>query len=100
MTIASILEAARGLLIGEPARAIGYGAAVVIYFAAKALGSIPDQSLDEALLSAGVAIGTVASVVESIRRFVYSQPTVVAIAELAAATGYADVPAPPADGAR
>lgn len=74
-----LLDSARRLLTGEPARVIGYGAAVVIYLVAKALGSIPDQSFDVAILSATAGAAVVASVVETIRHYVFSPNTVEAI---------------------
>ncbi len=95
--LSEILEQARNLLQGEPLRAITYGGAVVVYIVAKALGSIPDQSLDQALLNAGAAVTIIVSFVESARRFVYSEPTVQAIATQAAVTGDDTIPAPPAD---
>jgi hypothetical protein len=58
------------LLQGEPLRAIAYGSAVVIYIAARALGSIPDVSFIEAVGQATAAALVIASVVESARRFV------------------------------
>jgi hypothetical protein len=77
--IKRVLDGARNLLTGEPARVIGYGAAVVIYLVAQAVGTIPDQTFDEAILSAGAALAVIASVVETIRRYVYSPNTVEAI---------------------
>lgn len=68
-----------GLLTGEPARIIGYGAAVIIWVVARLVGVIPDQSPDQALESAVAAIAIVASIVESIRHLVYSPATVASI---------------------
>lgn len=66
----NLLDEVRDLLSGEPARAIGYGGAAVIYIVAKAVGIIPDQTPEQALVAAGAAIAVVASFVESIRHFV------------------------------
>jgi hypothetical protein len=79
--INSILDKARGLLQGEPLRLIGYGAGIVIYLAAKALGNIPDLPLEQALIQATAAIAVLASVIETIRRFTYSPATVAAIVQ-------------------
>lgn len=57
-------------LKGEPARVIGYGSAVVIYFVANFIGAIPDVTFESALLSGAAAIAVVASVIESIRHYV------------------------------
>lgn len=70
MSISSILDKARDLLAGEPARAIGYGAAAVIYLVAMAFDAIPDVTPEVALGAAIAGIATVAGVIESIRRFV------------------------------
>lgn len=72
----AILDGFRDILRGEPARVIGYGAAVVIYLVAKAVGTIPDQTFEEAMVSTAAAITLVATVIETIRRFVYSPVTV------------------------
>jgi hypothetical protein len=81
MNISAILDKARAMLSGEPARAIGYGAAVVVYLVAKASGAIADVPLDQAVLQTTSAIAVVVSVIESIRRFVYSPASVTAIIE-------------------
>lgn len=73
----NLTDSVRNILRGEPARAIGYGAAAIIYIAAKASGRIPDQSPEEALTTAAAAITLLAGVVESIRHFVYSPFTVI-----------------------
>lgn len=75
-TVRAILDKARELLLSEPARAIGYGAAAVIYLVALAFDRIPDMTADQALIAATAAITTVAGVIEAIRRFVYSPATV------------------------
>lgn len=81
LNITGILDKARDLLRGEPARAIGYGAAAVIYLVALAFERIPDMSPEDALVSATAAITVVAGVIETIRRFVYSPNTVSEIVE-------------------
>jgi hypothetical protein len=97
----SILDSARTLLTGEPARFIGYGAAVVIVGViaiSNALGFTrfgENISLSDALIGATAAIATLGGIIETIRRFVYSQNTVEAIAAVAAETGDATVPPPP-----
>lgn len=70
MTPTDILDKARALLAGEPARAIGYGAGVIVYLVARASGSIDDIPLDDALVLTAGYVVTVAGVIESIRRFV------------------------------
>lgn len=97
LSVTAILDKARELLRGEVARAIGWGAAIVIYLVALALDRIPDMSLDQALVSATAAIVTVGGVIEAIRRYVYSSPTVETIAQASADTGVPVVPPPPAD---
>lgn len=83
----NIIDAAQALTVriedilnGEPARAIGYGGAAIIYLVAKASGRIPDVTPEEALAQAGAAAVVVASFVESIRHFVYSPNSVIEIA--------------------
>lgn len=83
MTVNSILDKARGLLLQrEPARAIGYGAALVIVgvvAVSNALGFSrfgENISLEGALVAAGTATTTVVSIVEFIRKLVYSPATV------------------------
>lgn len=73
----SAVDGVRNILRGEPARAIGYGGAAVIYIVAKASGRIPDVTPEEALAQAGAAILVIGGLVESIRRFVYSPFTVI-----------------------
>lgn len=96
LTPTDLLDKAATLLKGEAARAIGYGAAVVIYLVALAFDRIPDMPPEDALTAATAAIVTVTGVIESIRHFVYSQNTVEVIAENAAITGDATIPPPPA----
>jgi hypothetical protein len=96
MTPTDILDKADSILRGEPARIIGYGAAVVIYLVAKASGHIADQTPEQALVSGVAGVASLVSVIETIRHFVYSKPTVEVIAENAAETGDPSVPPPPA----
>jgi hypothetical protein len=75
MTPSDILNKAEALLQGEPARAIGYGAALVIVgvsLVSNALGytRIPAIDLPTAVTDATFAIATVVGVIESIRHFV------------------------------
>jgi hypothetical protein len=79
--LGAVLDKARDLLKGEPARAIGYGTAAVIYLVAMAFDRIPDMSPEEALTSATFAITSIVGVIESIRHFVYSPATVSEIVE-------------------
>lgn len=70
MTIQSILDSARNVLVGEPARAIGYGAGVIVYLVARASGAIDDIPLEDALVLTAGYVVTVGTVIESIRRLV------------------------------
>ena len=75
MTPSELLDRATALLQGEPARAIGYGSALVIVgvsLVSNALGytRIPAVDLPTAIGLATAAIVTVTGVIESIRRFV------------------------------
>ncbi len=79
MSAHELLDKAESILKGEPARIIGYGAAVVIYLVAKVSGSIEDQSPEQALVSGTAAIATIITIIESIRRLVYSPASVAAI---------------------
>ena len=65
-----VLDAAEGLLRGEPARAIGYGGAVVVYLVAKASGKITDLSFAEAVGQTTAATLILITVIETIRHFV------------------------------
>lgn len=94
--VTRILDTARDLLKGEPARAIGYGAAAAIYLVALAFDRVPDMTPEDALTAATAAIITITGVIETIRRFVYSVNTVEAIAVASAEAGTPVVPAPPA----
>jgi hypothetical protein len=93
--VSALLAEVDQLLVGEPARAIGYGSAVVIFLAiqvANAAGvtrfgaNIP---FEEAVGLAFAAIVTVTTVVESIRRFVYSPQTFIEQLADANADGFA-----------
>lgn len=77
--VSAILAKVSKLLETEPARAIGYGAAVVVYLAARVLserGYVQfNLSFEDSIIAAAAALTLVAGVVESIRRFVYSPMT-------------------------
>lgn len=78
--VSAILDKADQLLTTEPARLIGYGAAVVIFLAVQGLGYVkpgllPPLSFEAAIGDAFAAITTLVILVESIRRFVYSPAT-------------------------
>lgn len=77
----SVLNTVSDILKGEPARAIGYGGAAVLYVVAKLSGNIPDVTPEEALTQAAGFLAIVASFVESIRHFVYSPATVEALTD-------------------
>ncbi len=79
----NLLDAATRLLQGEPLRAIGYGAAVVVFLVANASGRFADLTFDEALNIALAAVTTLIGIIETARRFVYS-PNTVARVETAA----------------
>lgn len=78
-TVSAFLDKVSSLLQSEPARLIGYGAAVVIYLAARILADkgILDVQLtfDQSITAAVAAIAVLVGIVESIRRFVYSPLT-------------------------
>lgn len=68
------------LLTTEPARVIGYGAAVVVFLAVQGIsyfkpGVLPAVTFDEAIGMAFAAISTLVILIESIRRFVFSPQT-------------------------
>jgi hypothetical protein len=77
-----LLDTLDRLLTTEPARLIGYGAAVVITLVVAFLNSQgitrfgADLTFDQSLGLAFAAITTVTLVVESLRRFVYAPATV------------------------
>lgn len=74
--LSAILARADAALKGEPARFIGYGAAIVIVgvvAVANALGITrfgANIDLADALILAGLATSTIIGVIETIRRFV------------------------------
>lgn len=82
MNLSSLLDKVRLALTGEPARFIGYGSALVVVgvvAVANALGISrfgANLDLGSALVGTTAAIGTVTTLVESIRHFVYSPNTV------------------------
>lgn len=92
--IRKLLDQARDLLQGEPARAIGYGAAVVVYVVTRASGQLDDVPLDQALVLTAGYVATIAGVIESIRRVVYSPNTVEAIVEAIPASAVDGVAGP------
>lgn len=80
-TVSAILDKVAALLQSEPARVIGYGAAVVVYLVVAGLNAMGITKLGSGLsFDAAIAI-TVSSltfvglVVEAIRKFVYSPLT-------------------------
>lgn len=79
-TVSAILAKVDQLLTSEPARLIGYGAAVVVFLVVQGLGIVkpgllPPLSFEAAIGDAFAAIATLVILVESIRRFVYSPET-------------------------
>lgn len=79
-TAQSILDKVDKLLTSEPARMIGYGAAVVVYLTVRVIGELkpglfPVVGFDEAVGVAFTALASTVILVESIRRFVYSPLT-------------------------
>jgi len=70
--VRTLLTMLGNVLQGEPARFIGYGAGLVVYAVAKLVGAIPDIPLEQAIAGAVAYTAIVASVVESVRHFVYS----------------------------
>lgn len=75
----ALVEQANALLQGSPARAIGYGAAVVIWLVANAMGRLPDMTFDQAVTVAVTAVALLVGVVEAIRKYVFSPATVAKI---------------------
>lgn len=79
--VSSTLDKVDVLLQSEPARLIGYGAAAVIFIVIKVLNDHgivrfgTDVSFTEALGATAGAIAVTVTVVESIRKFVYSPQT-------------------------
>ena len=78
-TARRVLDASRNLLQGEPLRAIGYGAAVVIFLVSNASGRFADVSFDTAITLATTAVATLIGIIETARRYVYSPATVATI---------------------
>ncbi len=79
-TVSVILDRIYQLLTTEPARLIGYGAAVVVFLVAQGLnyvrpGILPVVSFEQSLGLAFSASAMLVVLVESIRRFVYSPAT-------------------------
>ena len=68
--IGSVLDTVRGLLQGEPLRAIGYGAGVIVWIVAAISGRIPDVPIEQAVVQAGAAAAVLASIIETARRYV------------------------------
>lgn len=78
--IKALLDKAVALLADrEPARAIGYGAAVIAYFVARQAVSIPDISFEDAVILTAAYVGVVGGVIETIRKIVWSPNTVDAL---------------------
>jgi hypothetical protein len=77
--VSALLDKVDLLLTSEPARLIGYGAAVIVYLVARVLadrGYLDVQlSFDQSIGAAFGAIATLVILVESIRRFVYAPTT-------------------------
>lgn len=76
----AVLDRVSILLATEPARLIGYGAAVVVFVVAQVLeqfrpGLLPKLTFESAIAITASAIVFLAIVVENIRRFVYSPMT-------------------------
>jgi hypothetical protein len=84
MNLTDLLDKASALLKDEPARVIGYGAAVIVFLVAKASGSIEDIPFDQTVVMATAAIATVTTVIETIRHLVTP------VAKLAPAAGNPD----------
>lgn len=83
----SLLDAATRLLQGEPLRAIGYGAAVVIFIVTNASGRFEDVPFDTAITLATTATATLIGIIETARRFVYSPNTVTQVTNAALQRG-------------
>ena len=78
--LATVLAKADALLTSEPARMIGYGAAVVVFFTVKLLSDrgyiwTGPLTFEQSVGYAFAALAVTVSVIESIRRFVYSPQT-------------------------
>lgn len=78
--VSALLDKVSLLLKSEPARAIGYGAAVVIFLVVRVLNQrgyvqFAPMSFEDSIVAATAAITVIGTVVESIRKFVYSPQT-------------------------
>jgi hypothetical protein len=78
--VSALLAKVDSFLTTEPARLIGYGAAVVVFLVVQLLGIVkpgllPALSFEDAIGDAFAAIATLVILVESIRRFVFSPQT-------------------------
>lgn len=78
--ITAILDKTSNLLKAEPARAIGYGAAVVLYLVVRVLNAkgyvqFGQLTFEESIVATLAAMTVISGVVESIRRFVFSPQT-------------------------
>jgi hypothetical protein len=83
--VTAILDKADSLLTTEPARMIGYGAAVVVFLAAQVIsyvkpGLLPPVKFEDALGESAAAVTLLVLLVEAIRSFVYSPATFLASA--------------------
>lgn len=94
--IKNLLDKIDGLLKGEAVRAIGYGAAAVVVAVVAVSNAVgytrfgENIDINSAIILTTAAITTLTTLVEGIRRFVFSQNSVVAIAVKADVQG-ADV---------
>jgi hypothetical protein len=68
--MSAFIDRIRGLLHGEPLRAIGYGAGVVVWIVAGLSGRIPNVPIEQAVVNAGAAAALLASIIETARRYV------------------------------
>jgi len=79
-SLLAVLDKVRYLLTAEPARMIGYGAAIAIFLIVQLLNALgftrfPLITLEQSIAMAGAAIVFLVPIVEGIRRFVYSPQT-------------------------
>jgi hypothetical protein len=80
-TVLSVLDKMEQLLTTEPARLIGYGAAAVVFLSLEVLNAKgiinfgKDMTFEQTVGLAFGAITVLVTVIESIRRFVYSPMT-------------------------
>jgi hypothetical protein len=78
--VTTFLDKVDLLLKGEPARAIGYGAAAVIFIVvqllnARGISLFPGITFEQAVIDSFAALAVLVSIIESIRHFVYSPQT-------------------------